>query len=93
MLPKIELVRILRTPEGAICLDDTGKKNGRGAYLCKQGECLTKARKKKSLERALQTDVPEAVYEVLWEELRDFEAKQSTVVVRTDSEGRQTGER
>jgi len=55
----------VRTPEGEICLDDTGRKNGRGAYLCRNVECLKKAQKKHSLERSLQVSIPAEVYEQL----------------------------
>ena len=62
---KKELIRVVRTPEGEICLDDTGRKNGRGAYLCRNEECLKKAQKKHSLERSLQVSIPAEVYEQL----------------------------
>lgn len=64
---KQELIRVVRTPEGEICLDATGRKNGRGAYLCRDVECLKKARKKHSLERCLEVSIPEGLYEVLEE--------------------------
>lgn len=63
MKPKKELVRIVKSPEGEISLDLTGKKNGRGAYICKSRECLAKARKAKRLEKALETQIPENVYD------------------------------
>lgn len=63
MEPKKELVRIVKSPEGEISLDLTGKKNGRGAYICKSRECLAKARKAKRLEKALETQIPENVYD------------------------------
>ena len=63
MKPKTELVRIVKSPEGEISLDLTGKKNGRGAYICKSRECLAKARKAKRLEKALETQIPENVYD------------------------------
>ncbi|MDR3592802.1 MAG: YlxR family protein [Negativicutes bacterium] len=65
MKTKKELLRIVRTPEGAVVLDTTGKKAGRGAYLCNSGECLAKAMKGKRLERALQHAVDPDVYEQL----------------------------
>lgn len=66
--PKEEMVRIIRTPEGNVEIDYTGKKNGRGAYLCKgKIECLVTAQKKKALERALKTPVSEEVFESLKE--------------------------
>ena len=61
--PKKELVRIVKSPEAEISLDLTGKKNGRGAYICKSRECLAKARKAKRLEKALETQIPENVYD------------------------------
>ncbi len=70
---KKELIRIIRTPEEAIDVDFTGRKNGRGAYICNSVECLQLARKKKSLERSLKTTIPEAVYQKLEEEIRKNE--------------------
>ena len=60
--PKIELVRVVRTPEGEVVLDTVGKKNGRGAYICKSVKCFEKALKSKRLERVLETEIPESVY-------------------------------
>lgn len=60
--PKKELIRVVRTAEGDISLDATGRKAGRGAYLCHNGACLTKARKKRSLERAFSAQIPDEVY-------------------------------
>ena len=54
MKPKKEMMRVLKTPEDTMVLDTTGKKNGRGAYLCKDMECLKKARKNKGLERSFK---------------------------------------
>ena len=68
MKPKNELVRIIRTPANDICLDKTGKKNGRGAYLCVSKECLIKARKNKGLERSFKMNIPNDVYESLEKE-------------------------
>ena len=67
--PKGSLIRVLRTPEGGIVLDLTGRVNGRGAYLCKNAECLRKARKARRLETALGCRIPEDVYNRLEEEL------------------------
>lgn len=69
--PKKELVRIVRSPEGEVSLDLTGKKAGRGAYLCPSAACLAKARKKKSLERALAVAIPPEVYEAMEASLAD----------------------
>ncbi len=66
---KKELIRVVRTPEGAVCLDFSGKLNGRGSYICPDAECLKKARKAKSLERSLEVSIPEAVYDRLEKEM------------------------
>ena len=68
MKGKKEMLRVLKTAEDQICLDITGKKNGRGAYLCKQEECLKKARKSKGLERSFKMSIPESVYDELEQE-------------------------
>lgn len=60
---KRELVRIVRSPEGEISLDLTGKKSGRGAYICPSAECLKKASKSKRIDKILETAVPDSVYE------------------------------
>jgi hypothetical protein len=73
MKEKRELIRILRTPEEEIVLDATGRKNGRGAYLCHNRDCLEKAFKSKGLDRAFHTSVPKEVYEKLREELNVLE--------------------
>ncbi|MBP3620358.1 MAG: YlxR family protein [Lachnospiraceae bacterium] len=69
MKPKIELVRVIRTPEGDICLDKTGKKNGRGAYICQNSECFNKAKKSKGIERALKVSIPDEIYDAISKEL------------------------
>ena len=73
MKPKKELIRIVRTPEGPVEADLTGKKNGRGAYLCRSAECLETAWKRKSFNRAFQQPVSKEVYEALREELGGLE--------------------
>lgn len=73
MKPKKELIRVLKTPDEEIVLDKTGKKNGRGAYLCNSIECLKKAAKTKGLERSLQIKIPEEIYESLEKELCSVE--------------------
>ena len=73
MKSKKEMLRVIRTQEGEFLLDATGKKNGRGAYLCFSGECLEKAMKNKGLERSLKTPVPREVYESLKKEFEKFE--------------------
>lgn len=67
--PKNTLVRVVRTPEGEIILDPTGKKSGRGAYICNAASCLKKARKARRLESALECSIPQQIYERLEEEL------------------------
>ena len=69
MTDKRELVRIVKTPEGEIVLDTTGKKSGRGAYVCRNPECLRKARKSRALERAFSAPIPEEVYDALEKEM------------------------
>ncbi len=71
MKPKKELVRIVRSPENEISMDLTGKKSGRGAYICKDIKCLNAAKKAKRLERAFECTVPEEVYERLEKEIQD----------------------
>ncbi len=73
MKPKKELIRVLKTTETEIVLDKTGKKNGRGAYLCNSLECFNKARKTKGLERSLQIKIPDEIYETLEKELSTVE--------------------
>ncbi len=68
---KSELIRIVRTPEGEVVLDLTGRKNGRGAYICRDAECLRKAVKTKALSRALGAEIPEEISVKLMEEIAD----------------------
>lgn len=75
MKGKKDMMRVLKTPEGPIVLDVTGKKNGRGAYLCKSEECLKKARKNKGLERSFKMSIPDEVYEGLEREFSEIEAE------------------
>ena len=65
MKPKKELIRVVRTPEGEIVADETGRKNGRGAYLCRAEACFNKAVKTRALERALEQPLSEAAAEYL----------------------------
>lgn len=67
--PKPELIRVVRLPEGGLTLDFTGKKSGRGAYLCKNIQCLKKARKANRLEKNLEVEIPDEIYAALEEEL------------------------
>ena len=64
-LPKGQLVRVVRTPEGTVVIDTTGKTNGRGAYLKKDLQVIEKAMTSKVLNRALETEVPSEVFEQL----------------------------
>ena len=70
---KKSLIRVIRTAENEILLDETGKKNGRGAYICKAAECLSRAVKNKGLERSLKTQIPAAVYDELQKEMEKLE--------------------
>jgi len=67
--PKRELVRIVRSPDGVVSLDRSGKANGRGAYLCHDTACLRRAVKSNALARALEAPIPEIVLERLTKEL------------------------
>jgi uncharacterized protein len=73
MKNKKELIRVIKTPEESIIIDATGKKNGRGAYICKSSECLRKAVKSRGLERSLKVSIPHEVYEELEKELSGLE--------------------
>lgn len=64
-LPKAELIRVVRTPEGNVVIDESGKANGRGAYLKKDKEVFLKAKKSKVLNRMLEVEVPDKVFEDL----------------------------
>lgn len=69
MKPKKELVRVVRSPEGDVSLDLTGRKSGRGAYVCHDIECLKAARKARRFERAFDCTIPEQIYDKMEEEL------------------------
>lgn len=69
MKPKKELLRVVRSPEGALSIDFKGKSPGRGAYLCPSGECLKKAVKSRALERALDAKIPEEIFNALAAEI------------------------
>jgi len=66
---KREMIRVVRTPEGNVNLDFSGKMNGRGAYLCPNPECLKKAIRSKALDRSLEVEIPEEVYARLQKEM------------------------
>lgn len=73
MKPKRELLRVVRSPEGEISLDTTGKKAGRGAYVCVSEQCLQRAVKSRQLDRALETKVDDTVFEALRASMPDGE--------------------
>ena len=73
MKSKKELIRILKTEEEGFILDFTGKKNGRGAYICYDVKCLKKARKSKRIDKSLETEIPEEIYDKMESELEDYE--------------------
>ncbi|HIV12956.1 MAG: YlxR family protein [Clostridiales bacterium] len=75
MKNKKEMMRVIRTPENQVTLDVTGKKNGRGAYLCFSRDCLAKAMKNRGLERSLKIAVGQDVFESLERELDAIESK------------------
>ena len=75
MKNKKEMIRVIKTAEEEILLDATGKKNGRGAYLCIRKECLQKARKNKGLERSFKMSIPEEVYDTLDKEFEAIESR------------------
>ena len=71
MKPKKELIRIVKSPEGEVSVDLTGKKSGRGAYICKSAECLEKALKAKRLSRNLDVSISEEIYNKLRSEVQN----------------------
>lgn len=75
MKAKKEMLRILKTTDEEVVLDTTGKLNGRGAYLCKDGECLKKAIKHKGIERSFKMEIDKAVYERLEKEFLNIESE------------------
>ena len=72
MKEKRELIRIVRTPEGEVAIDDTGKRSGRGAYVCRRAECLTRAIRQKQLERQLNTTLTAEVADALTAEIQQI---------------------
>lgn len=75
MKSKKEMIRVLKTSENTFELDATGKKNGRGAYVCCSKECLEKAIKNKGLERSFKQAIPSEVYEALKKEMDALETE------------------
>lgn len=75
MKNKKEMLRVIKTPEDTFMLDATGKKNGRGAYVCPNEHCLQLARKNKGLERSFKQTIPAEVYESLEKEMEALETR------------------
>lgn len=80
MKAKKDMIRVIKTAsedetESQILLDATGRKNGRGAYICQNSECLAAAIKNKGLERSLKTPIPQEVYDVLTKEMEELETR------------------
>ena len=73
-MPKRELIRVVRTPEGEIILDLVGKKSGRGAYICPKKSCFVKARKSKRIENVLECRIPEEIYDEMEKSIEESEA-------------------
>ena len=69
MKPKKELIRVVRSPEGAVSLDFKGKAPGRGAYVCSEMQCLKKAIKAKALDRAFETAISDEIYDLLTQQM------------------------
>ncbi|MBO5340755.1 MAG: YlxR family protein [Oscillospiraceae bacterium] len=74
MKPKKELIRVVKSPEGAVALDFKGKLPGRGAYVCPSAACLARARKSRALERAFDTALPPEVYQALEQQMEEVPA-------------------
>ena len=68
--PKNQLIRVVKSPENEISLDLTGKKSGRGAYICNDAECLRKARKSRRIDRTFEMTIPNEVYDSLEEQIK-----------------------
>ena len=74
MKPKKELIRVVRSPEGAVSLDFKGKLPGRGAYVCPDAECLKRAKRSNALERAFSAPLPEDVWQALEAQMKEVPA-------------------
>lgn len=74
-MPKRELIRVVRTPEGEIVLDLVGKKSGRGAYVCPKATCFKKARKSKRIENVLECSIPEEIYDEMEKRISEEESQ------------------
>ena len=68
-MEKRQLIRVVRTPDGQVQMDFSGKVNGRGAYICPKADCLKKAQKAKALDRALEITIPDEMYDRLAREI------------------------
>lgn len=66
-------MRILRTPDNDVIFDDTGRMNGRGAYICPSVECLKKARRTKAIERSLDISIPDEVYDAIERQMSELD--------------------
>ena len=75
MKEKKSMIRVLKTETGEITIDETGKKNGRGAYVCPSAECLEKAIRTKGLERSFKCQIPKEAYDQLREEMAKIESR------------------
>ena len=75
LMNKKEMIRVLKTAEDGIVIDETGRKNGRGAYICPSMDCFRKAVKGKGLERSLKMAIPKEVYETLEKEMERIEGR------------------
>ena len=73
MKSKKEMIRVIKTPEDEIMIDATGRKNGRGAYICPSSDCLAKAIKSKGLERSFKMSIPTDVYDQLTKEMEEID--------------------
>ncbi|HAA24894.1 MAG TPA: DUF448 domain-containing protein [Ruminiclostridium sp.] len=72
MKAKKKLIRVVKSPEGDISLDETGRKNGRGAYLCRNISCFRKAQKSKALNKEFKTEIPDDIYQSLEKQLEEY---------------------
>ena len=70
---KKDLIRILKTPDNNVIFDDTGRMNGRGAYICPSVECLKKARRTKAIERSLDISIPDEVYDAIERQMSELD--------------------
>ena len=73
--PKAELLRVVRDPEGNVALDFTGKKSGRGAYICRDVKCLRRARKSRRIDKNLDCSIPDEIYDRMEQELQAHEGE------------------